>query len=35
MKINCYQRNRKKDYFNYEIFYVNIMITTKQNSRAE
>ena len=33
MKINCYQQ--KKDCFIYEMFYVNLMVTGKQKSRAE
>ena len=32
-KLRCYQK--KKDYFNYETFYANIMIITKQKSRAD
>ena len=33
MKIRCYQQ--KKDYFVYEIFYTNLMVTMKHKSRAE
>ena len=32
MKIRYYQQ---KDYFTYETFYTNLMVTTKQKSRAE
>ena len=33
MKIRCYQQ--KKDYFIYEIFHTNLIVTIKQKSRAE
>ena len=33
MEIRCYQQ--KKDYLIYEIFYTNLMVTTKQKIRAE
>ena len=33
MKIRGYQQ--KKDYFVYEIFYINLMVTMKHKSRAE
>ena len=33
MKIRRYQQ--KKDYFIYEVFYINLMVTTTHKSRAE
>ena len=33
MKINYYQQ--KKDYFIYEMFYVNLMVITKHKDREE
>ena len=33
MEIRCYQQTM--DYFIYEMFYKNLMVTTKHKSRAE
>ena len=33
MKVKCYQK--KNNYFIYETFYTNLIVTTKQKPRAE